>query len=111
MDRRAWWAIAHGVTKSQTRLSDETSTTDAMCQTAFFRNSHRMVRTKNPMPQRTKETALRIEVQVIQEHLMVGSTVKPAAGVLRAFPVPEGAGEELQNTMQTYLQGTHAMIL
>ena len=39
-----------------------------------------MVHTKKPMPQRTEETALKIEVQVIREHLMVGSTVKPAAG-------------------------------
>ena len=23
MDRGAWWAVVHGVTKSQTRLSDE----------------------------------------------------------------------------------------
>lgn len=30
------------------------------------------------MPQRTEETALRIKVQVIQEHVMVASTVKPA---------------------------------
>ena len=27
MDRGAWWAIVHGVTKSRTQLSDETTTT------------------------------------------------------------------------------------
>ena len=27
MDRGAWWAIVDGVTKSQTRLSDQTTTT------------------------------------------------------------------------------------
>ena len=26
MDRGAWWASVHGVTKSQTRLSDQTTT-------------------------------------------------------------------------------------
>ena len=26
MDRGAWWAIVHGITKSQTRLSDLTHT-------------------------------------------------------------------------------------
>ena len=26
MDRRAWWAIVHGVANSQTQLSDETTT-------------------------------------------------------------------------------------
>ena len=26
MDRRAWWATAHGVTKSQTQLTDQTTT-------------------------------------------------------------------------------------
>ena len=29
MDRRAWWATFHGVTKSQTRLSDHHSTFSA----------------------------------------------------------------------------------
>ena len=29
MDREAWWVIVHGVAKSQTRLSDETTTSRA----------------------------------------------------------------------------------
>ena len=29
MDRGAWWASAHGVTKSQTRLSNSTTTTNS----------------------------------------------------------------------------------
>ena len=33
MDRGAWWATVHGVTKSQTRLSDQTTATTnaALC--------------------------------------------------------------------------------
>ena len=30
MDRGAWWATAHGVTESQTRLSHKTTTTSTM---------------------------------------------------------------------------------
>ena len=36
MDRRAWWATVHGVAKSQTQLSNWTTTTDAEVEAPVF---------------------------------------------------------------------------
>ena len=48
MDRGAWWATAHGVTKSQTRLSDFTLTLP-LCRQILYHLSHQGS-TELPLP-------------------------------------------------------------